>query len=62
MLCFLHTLLFIIFYLFPLHYLFLKYYTITARERDQYEVLWSRVQQRLYFTQILKFYENFEIF
>jgi hypothetical protein len=22
-----------------------KYYTITALERDQYEVLWSRVQQ-----------------
>jgi len=30
-----------------------KYYTITALERDQCEVLWSRVQQywtRLYFT------------
>jgi uncharacterized protein YcaQ len=22
-----------------------QYYTITALERDQYEVLWSRVQQ-----------------
>jgi uncharacterized protein YcaQ len=24
-----------------------EYYTITALERDQYEVLWSRVQQYL---------------
>jgi hypothetical protein len=23
----------------------MKYYTITALERDQYEVLWNRVQQ-----------------
>jgi hypothetical protein len=23
----------------------IRYYTITALERDQYEVLWSRVQQ-----------------
>jgi hypothetical protein len=30
-----------------------QYYTITALERDQYEDLWSRVQQLLYFSVVI---------
>jgi len=45
------------------------YYTITALQRDQYEVLWSRVQQYWSSSSVVivllhkaQFYSNFDIF